>query len=106
MGEYKCQTPIAVTSDQPEICGAVKLAMPVNPANAITLSCKSRPPCRPPSGGATAAATNKQGRDRDTAAVPPACSSDPPEGGTDAEPRLDGFCQLVRVVSRRATGRV
>src|ERR1043165_8900360 len=60
--------------------------------NAITLSCKSRPPRRPPSGGAAAAATNMQWRERTAAAVTPAV-----QFGA-AEPGLGGFCQLVRAV--------
>ena len=64
----------------------------------LTLSCKSRPPRRPPSGGAAAAATNMQWREPTAAGVTPACSSEPPEGGSAAEPGLGGFCQLVRAV--------
>ena len=70
--------------------------------NVITLSCKSRPPRRPPSGGAAAAATNMQWREPNAADVTPACSSEPPEGGSAAEPGLGGFCQLVRAVRRLA----
>jgi len=40
--------------------------------NAITLSCKSRPPCRPPTDGAAAAATNAQRQERNAADVTPA----------------------------------
>jgi hypothetical protein len=69
-----------------------------NRPNVLTLSCKSRPPCRPPWGGAAAAATNMQWRERTAAGVTPACSSEPPQGGSAAEPRLGGFCQLVRAV--------
>jgi len=69
-------------------------------ANAITLSCKCRPPRRPLESGTPAAATNTKWRERTAADVPRACSSEPPEGGFAAEPRLGGFCQLVRVVSR------
>ena len=43
-----------------------------NRPNAITLSCKSRPPCRPPTDGAAAAATNAQWRERSAADVTPA----------------------------------
>src|ERR1044071_4330165 len=71
-----------------------------NPPNVLTLSCKSRPPRRPPWGGAAAAATNAQRRERTAADVTPACGSEPPEGGSAAEPRLGGFCQLVRAVRR------
>src|ERR1051326_27360 len=66
--------------------------------NVLTLSCKSRLTCRPPWGGAAAAATNTHWRERTAADVTPACSSEPPEGGSAAEPRLGGFCQLVRAV--------
>src|ERR1044071_1200999 len=78
---------------------AVENSQPVRPPNVLTLSCKSRPPCRPPSGGAAAAATNMQWREPSAADVTPACSSEPPEGGSAAEPGLGGFCQLVRAVS-------
>src|ERR1044071_1531876 len=69
--------------------------------NVITLSCKSRPPRRPLESGTTAAATNTKWQERTAAGVTRACSSEPPEGGSAAEPRLGGFCQLVRVVGRR-----
>src|ERR1043166_1835361 len=65
-------------------------------ANVLTLSCKSRPPCRPPPGGAAAAATNMQWQERTAADVTRAGSSEPPECGSAAEPGLGGFCQLVR----------
>src|ERR1044071_1378535 len=41
-----------------------------------------------------------QWREPSAAAVTPACSSEPPEGGSAAEPRLGGFCQLVRDVGQ------
>ena len=74
--------------------------MGVDPANVLTLSCKSRPPCGPSGSGAAAAATNTKLQERTAADVTRACSSEPPEGGSAAEPRLGGFCQLVRAVSR------
>src|ERR1044071_10066094 len=49
--------------------------------NALTLSCKNRPPRRPPSGGAAAAATNAQRRERTAADRTAACRSEPPRGG-------------------------
>jgi hypothetical protein len=69
--------------------------------NVLTLSCKSRPPCRPPEAA--------RRLPRLTTAVAGAnCSRraagvqlEPPEGGSAAEPGLGGFCQLVRAVSQR-----
>src|ERR1051325_5783655 len=74
----------------------------VQPHNAITLSCKDRPPRRPLESGTLAAATNTKWQERSAADVTRACSSEPPEGGSAAEPRLGGFCQLVRAVRRFA----
>ena len=62
------------------------------PANAITLSCKDRLPCRPPTDGAAAAATNAQRRERAAADVTPACSSEPPEA---APPPSQGSAVFV-----------
>src|ERR1044071_8385349 len=75
-------------------CGAFHRASYNVPPNVLTLSCKDRPPCRPPSGGGAAAATNMQWRERSAADVTPAA-----QFGA-AEPRLGGFCQLVRAVRR------
>ena len=48
--------------------------------------------------GAAAAATNAPRRERTAADVTPAVQFGPAQGGSAAEPRLGGFCQLVRVV--------
>src|ERR1044071_8077009 len=71
-----------------------------DPANVLTLSCKSRPPRRPLESGTTAAATNTKWQDGTAAGVTRACSSEPPEGGSAAETKLGGVCQLVRAVRR------
>ena len=60
--------------------------------NALTLSCKSRLPCRPPGSGAAAAATNAQQQERTAADVTRACSSEPPEA---APPPSQGSAVFV-----------
>ena len=67
--------------------------------NVLTLSCKSRPPHRGSPGGAAAAATNMQWRERDAADVTPAVQLEPPEAAPPPGQRSGGFCQLVRAVS-------
>ena len=69
--------------------------------NAITLSCKSRLPRRPLESGAAAAATNTEWQERTGSRRDAGVQLEPPEGGSAAEPRLGGFCQLVRVVGQR-----
>src|ERR1051325_5016132 len=86
----------AMSRDRREF-GRISTARFVQPHNAITLSCKSRLPRRPPESGA-AAPTNAQWQERPAADVTRACSSEPLEGGSAAEPRLGGLCQLVRTV--------
>src|ERR1051325_6773776 len=69
--------------------------------NVLTLSCKSRPPCRPPEAA--------RRLPRLTTAVAGAnCSRraagvqlEPPEGGSAAAPTPRGPCQLVRIVGLR-----
>jgi hypothetical protein len=51
-------------------------------------------------------ATNAQWQERTAADVTPTCSSEPPEGGSAAEPGLGGFWQLVRAVRPRELLRV
>ena len=62
------------------------------PPNAITLSCKSRLPCRPLESGAAAAATNAQWQERTAADVTRACSSEPPKA---APPPSQGSAVFV-----------
>src|ERR1051325_5047450 len=62
------------------------------PPNALTLSCKSRPPCRPHESGAAAAATNAQRLERPAADVTRECSSEPPEA---APPPSQGSAVFV-----------
>src|ERR1043165_204654 len=50
--------------------------------NVLTLSCKSRPPHRGSPGGAAAAATNMQWRERTAADVTPALPFGAPRGGS------------------------
>ena len=81
----------------------------VGPANAITLSCKDRLPCRPQESGATAAATNTEWQERTGSRRDAGVQFGAAPGGSAAEPRLGGFCQLVRAVSpllRRASTRL
>src|ERR1044071_767460 len=101
--------------DEEQSCGRTPLAFRgkwsalendiyVRPPNVLTLSCKSRPLCRPPRAARRLPRLARSSGSRTAADVTPACSSEPPSGGSAAEPRLGGFCQLVRGVSRRATG--
>jgi hypothetical protein len=68
------------------------------PPNVITLSCKSRLPCRPHFGTEAAATDLISGAS--VVRLPCRRAVEPPEGGSAAEPGLGGFCQLVSVVSR------
>ena len=68
--------------------------------NALTLSCKDRPPCRPPGSGAAAAATNNEVAGANCSRRDARVQFGAAQGGSAAEPGLGGFCQLVRVVSR------
>src|ERR1043165_1211680 len=70
------------------------------PPNAITLSCKSRPPCRPLESGAAAAATNNEVAGANCSRCAAGVQFGAAPGGSAAEPGLGGFCQLVRAVSR------
>ena len=70
------------------------------PPNALTLSCKSRPPCRPQKSGAAADATNNAVAGANCSRRDAGVQFGAAQGGSAAEPGLGGFCQLVRVVSR------
>jgi len=66
------------------------------PPNVLTLSCKSRPPHRGSPGGAAAAATNMQWRERTAADVTPAVQFGAARGGSAAGPavrRLLSACE-------------
>ena len=56
--------------------------------NVLTLSCKSRPPHRGSPGGAAAAATNMQWRERTAADVTPAVQFGAARGGSAAGPEV------------------
>src|ERR1051325_5630944 len=81
--------------------GRISTTRFVQPHNAITLSCKSRPPCRPPGSGAPAAATNNKVAGGNCSRRDAGLQFGAAQGGAAAEPRLGGFCQLVRAVGPR-----
>jgi len=60
----------------------------------LTLSCKSRPPHRGSPGGAAAAATNMQWRERTAADVTPAVQVEPPEAARRRASRPADFVSL------------
>ena len=70
------------------------------PHNAITLSCKSRLPCRHPKSGTAAAATNNAVAGANCSRRAAGVQFGAAQGGSAAEPGLGGFCQLVRAVRR------
>ena len=83
-----------------EILPFLQPSVLARPPNALTLSCKSRPPCRPPGSGAAAAATNTGVAGANCSRRDAGAQFGAAQGGSAAEPGLGGFCQLVRAVSR------
>src|ERR1051325_2149207 len=63
--------------------------------NVLTLSCKSRRPCRPPGTGTAPAATNNEVAGANCSRRDAGMQFGAAQGGSAAEPRLGGFCQLV-----------
>ena len=86
-------------SDELSLLAFVITSKSRGPANALTLSCKDRPPCRPQKSGAAAAATNTEVAGANCSRRDAGMQLGAAQGGSAAEPALGGFCQLVRVVS-------
>src|ERR1051325_5332804 len=68
------------------------------PANALTLSCKSRLPCRPPGSGAAAAATNTQWQERTGSRRDARVQLEPPEAARRPANGTAGFWSFWGVV--------